>query len=175
MSRAEYLKNWKAANPDKVAAHRAKERTPEALAERRYVARIKFAEAMRDPAFREKHRERTAKRRLERPEERTAIELMAAAKKRATSLELPYDLDRYSVELRARIRAGHCELSGIKFQKGVNGKTAYSASIDRIVPELGYVYSNIRVIVWALNAGFGNWGEDAFAEIAKAYLERRKA
>lgn len=173
--KAAYLARWKAANPDKVAAHRARQSTPEKMADRRIMARFNYAEKMTDPAARRAHNERSARRRLALPGERTAIELIVAARARANKLDLPFDLDLHTAELKERIRLGVCELSGVSLKVERGAKQANSASIDRIVPELGYVYSNIRVIAFALNAGLGNWGEDAFAEIVKAWLERRKA
>lgn len=49
---------------------------------------------------------------------------------------------------------GYCELTKIPFllgQKGSGGKF-YSPSIDRIVPELGYIPENCRFVLWAVNA-----------------------
>lgn len=175
VQKAAYLAQWKAANPERVALHRARATTPEKKAAHRIMARLNYAEKMKDPAARKAHNERMANRRSALPGERTAIELIVAARARANKLDLPFDLDRHAAELRARIRLGVCELSGVALKVERGPKQANSASLDRIRPELGYVYSNIRVIAFALNAGLGNWGEDAFAEIAKAYLARRGA
>ncbi|KKM65656.1 hypothetical protein LCGC14_1489090 [marine sediment metagenome] len=39
----------------------------------------------------------------------------------------------------------------------------------------GYTEDNCRVILWALNAAFGSWGEAVFRDISLAWLERSEA
>jgi len=93
-----------------------------------------------------------------------------AAKHRAAKKELPYDLDDYKTEIKERILKG-CELSGLPFT--IDGPRSWdSPSIDRIKPELGYVYGNIRIIMWCLNSLFGHWGEHGPKIAVRAWLER---
>lgn len=98
--------------------------------------------------------------------------MVGAAKHRAKKAWLPFDLDAYRSEIRARIEAGVCELTGLPFAIG-GDRDWNSPSIDRIEPELGYVYSNVRIILWSLNSAFGYWGEDQFEIVARAWLERK--
>ena len=98
--------------------------------------------------------------------------MVNAAKHRAKKAWLPFDLDAYRSEIRSRLQ-GPCELTGIPFKTG-GERDWNSPSIDRIDPEKGYVYSNIRIILWCLNSAFGYWGEDQFERVARAWLERRK-
>lgn len=98
--------------------------------------------------------------------------LAIGARSRARNRGLPYDLDEHldSIQVRA---VGCCELTGIVF-KQEGGKVSWnSPSIDRIKPELGYVYSNIRLVLHCMNTALGTWGEDVFAEVASAFLEKR--
>lgn len=44
-------------------------------------------------------------------------------------------------------------------------------SIDRVIPNLGYVYSNIRIVCFGMNAALGDWGEDKFKRLVKGYLK----
>lgn len=71
----------------------------------------------------------------------------------------------------SRLQAGRCEVSGIAFDIQDNGRrNPFSPSIDRKNPRRGYTADNCRLIVFSLNAAFGNWGEDAFLEIARAFV-----
>lgn len=98
--------------------------------------------------------------------------MLNAAKHRAKKNWLPFDLDEHREELRERLAAGHCEMTGLPF--AMSGPRDWnSPSIDRIEPELGYVYGNIRLILWSLNSAFGYWGEGQFEVVARAWLERK--
>ena len=90
-------------------------------------------------------------------------------RKRCEEKGLPFNLDEYRDQLQARFSAGVCEMSGIRFHEGP-GRRGTSASVDRIDPSKGYVYSNIRLVCFALNAGMGDWGEAEFRRIVEAWL-----
>lgn len=100
-------------------------------------------------------------------------QMIRAAKHRAKKNWLPFDLDGYREEIAERLRAGVCEATGLPFSAS-GPRDWNSPSIDRVKPELGYVYSNVRIILWSLNSAFGYWGEDQFEVVARAWLERRK-
>jgi len=97
------------------------------------------------------------------------------AAERAKKKGLPFDLYDHKELLLARFKNG-CELTGLPFDFETVGRGGKwnSPSIDRIKPELGYVYTNVRIILWSLNKAFSNWGEDQFEQVARAWLERRK-
>lgn len=102
-----------------------------------------------------------------------AREMVASARWSAKIKGMPFDLTREW--LQPIIEAGVCQLTGLPFRlESLDGglQNPYTASIDRIIPNLGYVKSNVRVILWALNAAFNSYGEFVFAEIAKVYLEQ---
>lgn len=96
------------------------------------------------------------------------------AASRAKAKNLPFDLYEYKELLFARFKNG-CELTGLSFDFSVQGKGGAwnSPSIDRVKPELGYVYTNVRLVLWSLNMAFSNWGEDNFEIAARAWLERK--
>lgn len=103
-----------------------------------------------------------------------AYELVKDAKRRALKGGLAFDLDEHIEELSVRMVKG-CELSGTPLRLEKNGKRyADSPSLDRRDATKGYVLANVRVVCWALNTAFGNWGEEQFAKIATAWMERRK-
>ena len=94
--------------------------------------------------------------------------LAIGARGRARNKGLPYDLDEHFDDIQKRC-VGQCELTGIAFKKD-GGKTAWnSPSIDRIKPELGYVHSNVRLVLHCLNMAMGDRGEDVLAEVASAF------
>lgn len=98
-----------------------------------------------------------------------AYSLLRSAKIRAAKKGIPCTITREYVEL--ALELGVCELTGLQFDMSSgNGRSAFSPSIDRIVLARGYVPGNVRVIVWALNAAFGTWGEDAMKQIVTSWL-----
>jgi hypothetical protein len=102
-----------------------------------------------------------------------ALEMISAARRTSKKKRLPYDLDR--AWLTEKLETGVCELTGIPFQlEPLDGgrQNPYTASLDRIIPSKGYVKSNVRVILWALNAAFNTYGEDVYAKIARVYLAK---
>lgn len=76
--------------------------------------------------------------------------------------------------LRERFKAGVCEMTGIPFDMNAAGKRRWnSPSIDRIDSRKGYVYGNVRFILWSVNASLSNWGEAVFELIAAAWMYRK--
>jgi hypothetical protein len=84
---------------------------------------------------------------------------------------MPFDLDRAWVQ--EKLNRGMCEATGIPFnmsrQRGWD-----TPSLDRINPKLGYVKSNTRLVLFAVNTACGDWGEDILIEIAFSLLVKRK-
>lgn len=115
--------------------------------------------------------ERNSKRRLRYASDPIG-NLIQGAKDRAKELDVAFDLDQHVEHYRKLIKAGVCELTGLPFVAGAGRRSPFSPSLDRIRPEGGYVRGNVRVIVWALNAGIGNWGLSDFATVAKALLRK---
>jgi hypothetical protein len=70
------------------------------------------------------------------------------AKKRAKKKGLPFD-----IELDDIIIPDICPLLGIRLAKAEGGAPApHSPSLDRIIPELGYVRGNIQVLSYLANS-----------------------
>ena len=82
---------------------------------------------------RAKRRQHAREYRASHPEKR----LLAAAKNRATTLGLPFDLTDADIFIPAV-----CPILGVPFER----HTRYAPSLDRIKPELGYVKGNVWVI-----------------------------
>jgi hypothetical protein len=66
------------------------------------------------------------------------------ARKRAIALSLPFDIEPQDIEIPAT-----CPVLGLALAQG--GKRDDAASLDRFIPHLGYVKTNIRVISFRAN------------------------
>jgi hypothetical protein len=49
---------------------------------------------------------------------------------------------------------------------------SHTPSIDRTVPDLGYVKTNCRVVLHAVNVAMNKWGLDALLPIAEALVSK---
>ena len=97
--------------------------------------------------------------------------LVRHAKRRAEKSGIPFDLDDHRNQLQERIDAGHCELTGIPFTTDIP-RSYDSPSLDRIDPDKGYLYSNIRVICLLMNQALGHWGEKPLRQVMEHWLEK---
>lgn len=81
------------------------------------------------------------------------IMLLRGAKSRAKKQGLPFDLD---AEWAAAHWDGKCEVTRLPFsepaQRTGRKRKNFSPSIDKIIPTLGYVKSNCRIVLWGVNA-----------------------
>ena len=72
-----------------------------------------------------------------------------------------------------RVNQMVCEMTGVVLDvtatKGWN-----SPSLDRIIPERGYVYSNVRVVCYAMNCALGTWGEGVLWTMLEAWRKEQK-
>ena len=100
--------------------------------------------------------------------------LIRGAQRRSADKHLPFDLNQYRDEIQARVDAGFCELSGIRFDLSEKRGFA-SPSIDRIRPELGYVYNNVRVVCQLMNCALGDWGEERLLDVMRVWGAKRNA
>lgn len=97
---------------------------------------------------------------------------LRAAAHRARRQGLPFNLDQYRDLLWARWQRMRCELSGVELELSDGPPGPLTPSLDRRVPELGYVYHNVRVVAWGLNAAMGTWGEQPTLRLMRAWLQR---
>jgi hypothetical protein len=96
--------------------------------------------------------------------------MVAAARTRSRQRHLPFDLNDRVREIQERINTGVCEASGVSFNLETGqGRLWNSPSLDRIVPSLGYVYSNIRIVLWVVNAAKGEFSDDVVVPAMKAW------
>ena len=140
--------------------------------QRKYEATWRAKNKKRLVLARQKRRERDRAYRYRYIEENPARYLVSRIKSRCEKKTLPFDLTDHMEEIKARIAKGKCEMTGLPLRKR-HGKMAWnSPSLDRVIPSRGYLYSNIRVVCFAMNAAMGNWGEKVLRKIVSTWLER---
>ena len=99
------------------------------------------------------------------------MSLMYTARERAKKKDLPFDL---TAEWGEATWTGRCALTDLPFligQRG-SGPKPRSPSIDRIEPALGYVRSNCRFILHAVNALKQDGTDQEMLEVAMAITRR---
>jgi hypothetical protein len=67
--------------------------------------------------------------------------MLGSAKERAAKKGLPFSLTKDDIAI-----PSHCPILGVPLKRGTKCFHDYSPSLDRIIPELGYVPGNIQVI-----------------------------
>lgn len=93
--------------------------------------------------------------------------MLASARSRAVKVGVPFDLTPGDLAVPAL-----CPVLGIPLTKGPDGRAhAGSPSVDRIVPERGYVPGNVRVISFRANS-IKNDATLAELEAVVAYVRR---
>lgn len=105
------------------------------------IARSK--ELRKDPEVRRKiNKQRNALRR-----KNPALELWRLAKVRARQKNLAFDIDVSDV-----VVPEVCPVLGIRLEWGCSKRQLdCSPTVDRVIPDLGYVKTNVRVISWRAN------------------------
>ena len=97
--------------------------------------------------------------------------LFLAAKKRAVDHNLEFDLS--ISRILSALEKGICELTNLKFDLNrckETFKNPYSPSIDRIDSNLGYINSNIRVVLTAVNIALNEFDDATMLPILKAMI-----
>lgn len=113
---------------------------------------------------RSKAREINKRHRLNKPETHMVYE----ANKRAKAAGVPFAITPADISIPKT-----CPVLGIELRFSAEGKpTANSPALDRIIPELGYVPSNIAVISHRANNLKGNGTLDELRKIVR-WLEKR--
>lgn len=95
--------------------------------------------------------------------------LVGGALRRAKKRGLPCDI---SVDdIAQRLGKGICEVTGIPFNLTNVGRVNWcwkSPSLDQIVPGIGYLSSNVQVVIRGYNVMKNNWGDAPILLVAEA-------
>ena len=74
--------------------------------------------------------------------------MSSSSKKRAKKKGIPHNIDSAYI---LSIMPDYCPVFNIKLKYGVGGKEKYSASLDRIIPDKGYVKGNVQILSMLAN------------------------
>lgn len=106
--------------------------------------------------------------------------LLTQYKAKAKALKLAFDLDRDW--FREHLARGTCAVSGLPLEPlkaNLTGKrhqrSPWVISVDRIVPALGYVKSNCRIVASIFNIAKNQYSDADVLRLAKALVERHAA
>jgi hypothetical protein len=96
------------------------------------------------------------------------LTFLTAAKTRAKKLGVPFDLTVEDIVVPDR-----CPVLGMAITHQYGKRAAdFSPSLDRIIPALGYVKGNVRIISWRANYLKNNGTADEFEAIARYIREK---
>lgn len=102
--------------------------------------------------------------------------LVSMAKNRATTKQVPFDIDtNYMMELWS-YQNGKCAVSGIDLDLIMSKEfttNPEAPSIDRIVPNKGYVKGNVRIVCYQVNAALSEYGEEQLLKMCEAIVAFR--
>ena len=101
---------------------------------------------------------------------REASRMIIAARHRAASLGVPFDLTP-SWAL-ARLADGRCEATGLAMERAERGRSPFTPSIDRKDPSGGYVQANCRVVVWIYNCAKSDGVDEDVLRMARALCDK---
>lgn len=110
--------------------------------------------------------------------ERALRRALPRAKRRDVLLNREHDLSFDWLLETAESQGFRCALTGIPFylpNSSQSSKNPFAPSIDRINCTKGYTKSNVRLVVFAVNAMLMDWGEPVFKKVAEAYLGTKRA
>lgn len=101
--------------------------------------------------------------------------LLKTTKLRAKKYKISYDLDRNWLLEKFRSRQFKCEETGISFtfDKPIKGysQNPYSPSLDRVIPKLGYIKENTKLVITAYNISKNQWNLKHFKYIMRAIVK----
>ena len=101
--------------------------------------------------------------------------LASTAKVRAKEKQVPFDVsNEYLIKLYEE-QDGRCLLTKRPFdltRSNENRVNPNAPSLDRIDPQLGYVNSNVRFIIYHLNVALNEYGQLEFRKLIKDYNEQ---
>lgn len=165
--------NWKNMTPEQQQAHRERERTrrktkanctPEEWAE---VQRKRRAGAARRG-----NRDVEKARELRRSPHYRFTAWANSCRARAKELGVPCDIDG---EYLKSIYTTHCPVLGVEFAPRDDRKTnaPYCATVDRIVPELGYTRGNVIIVCRRANNIKSDASIDEIQKVLDFYSGRK--
>lgn len=100
--------------------------------------------------------------------------LCYCAKNRATSKGLPFDITNEYVLKLFEDQKGKCVISGRTFNLDSYGNKGQvnpdAPSLDRVIPSLGYVKGNVRLVTYLTNVCLNEYGHDFLLDLCEDLL-----
>lgn len=150
----------------KSRARQAKNKAAYKKTKREWYAQNADREAGRMRKYRADNKEQHTANWRRQQKTKPWIRLVSKAKARAAEKGLDFDL---TSEWATSVWTGRCAVTGAEFLS--NAKKFRSPSIDRINPELGYVQSNCRFVLWIVNVFKNNGTDQEMKEVAKLIVD----
>lgn len=135
------------------------------------LAQRREARANNYEAYRERERSaydpeaRAEKHQRAKKQDRAKL-LIQQSRGRAKRLGVAFDLDAHADWLADQLKRG-CEITGLPFDTMATEQRWNSPSIDRRTAGGDYTRDNVRLVLHAVNAALGNWGESVFEQVIK--------
>ena len=146
------------------------EENKEAIAEtsKKYREKNKEFIAQRFKKYYEENREDLLKKQKRRRKENKEAYLCSATKSRIRNKSISFNLDKeYIKEIWPE--DNKCPALSIEFKKGEGMQIDASPSIDRIIPELGYVKGNVQIICMLANRIKNNATADQVIQVGEYF------
>lgn len=100
------------------------------------------------------------------------------ARGRARRAGVPCEIDAFLIDRLLVEQQWRCAVSGIALTAprpqgaGIHSRDSFGPSIDRIIPDAGYVPGNVRVVCTMVNMAMSEWGADALFALCDAIRKR---
>ena len=96
--------------------------------------------------------------------------MLWAARERATKRNVPCTITEEDIQ---EVIPSHCPYFGMPLERSLDKKSDRSSAmtLDRIIPELGYVKGNIQVISWLANRMKFNATKEQLIRFARKVLD----
>ena len=107
------------------------------------------------------------------------VSTACGARDRAEKGNFPCTIDAYFIDQLLVDQEWRCAISGMPLEvprsTGKRGKrNPFGPSLDRIVPELGYVPGNLRVVNNLVNTAMQDWGVEALQKVLDAMRQKQE-
>lgn len=128
-------------------------------------------ENRKNPEFIKKSKERSSS--FYKSMKGRAMTLLKSAQRRKDKFQnSQFDLDLNFIL--SKLESGFCEVTGIKFdfeKHDTYVKNPFAPSIDRIDSSIGYIKSNVRIVIWQFNLMKGEISDNELRFICERVLK----
>ena len=99
------------------------------------------------------------------------------AQHRSSARDLPCNIDPYVVDELLVLQEWRCAVSGIALAApgAESGRGPFGPSLDRIIPTLGYVRGNLRIVCNMVNFAMNEWGLENLLKLVEAMSAKSRS